>query len=71
VRRQVANIKCELLNDFATANRARREAVLAENAALEPVARGEAASDDRAQHEEDAFVELTLDEEFERLVGGE
>ena len=45
--------------------------MLAENAALEPVARGEAASDDRAQHEEDAFVELTLDEEFERLVGGE
>ena len=71
MRRQVANIKCELLNDFATANRARREAVLAENAALEPVARGEAASDDRAQQEEDAFVELTLDEEFERLVGGE
>lgn len=71
MRRQVANIKCELLNDFATANRARREAVLAENAALEPVARGEATSDDRAQQEEDAFVELTLDEEFERLVGGE
>ena len=29
VRRKVANIKCELLNDFASANRARRAAVLA------------------------------------------
>ena len=35
VRRKVANIKCELLNDFASANRARRAAVLADDAALE------------------------------------
>ena len=66
VRRKVANIKCELLNDFASANRARRAAVLADDAALEldiDATRGEPQDDD--------FEELTVDAEFERLVGGD
>ena len=67
----VANIKCEMLNDFATANQARREAVLADDAALEETAvtRDEARGAHAAR--EDAFVELTLDDEFERLVGSD
>ena len=71
VRRKVANIKCELLNDFASANRARRTAVLADDAALEldvDATRGQEAA---APPQDDGFVELTVDAEFERLVGGD
>ena len=80
VRRKVANIKCELLNDFASANRARRAAVLADDAALEldldiDATRGEDASGACAAaappQEDDDFEELTVDAEFERLVGGD
>ena len=77
VRRKVANIKCELLNDFASANRARRAAVLADDAALEldiDATRGEDASGAcaaAAPPQDDDFEELTVDAEFERLVGGD
>jgi hypothetical protein len=78
IRRKVANIKCELLNDFASANRARRAAVLADDAALEldiDVTRREDASEAAcaaaAQPQDDDFEELTVDAEFERLVGGD
>ena len=76
VRRKVANIKCELLNDFASANRARRTAVLADDAALEldvDATRGQdtCAAAAAAPPQDDGYVELTVDAEFERLVGGE
>ena len=77
VRRKVANIKCELLNDFASANRARRAAVLADDAALEldiDATRREDASGAcaaAAPPQDDDFEELTVDAEFERLVGGD
>lgn len=78
IRRKVANIKCELLNDFASANRARRAAVLADDAALEldiDATRREDASEAAcaaaAQPQDDDFEELTVDAEFERLVGGD
>ena len=75
----MANIKCELLNDFASANRARRAAVLADDAALEldldlDATRGEDASGAcaaAAPPQDDDFEELTVDAEFERLVGGD
>ena len=70
----MANIKCELLNDFASTNRARRAAVLADDAALEPdaVRQGQDANAAVAPPaQDDGFVELTVDAEFERLVGGE
>ena len=73
-RRKVANIKCELLNDFASTTRARRAAVLADDAALEPdaVRQGQDANAAVAPPaQDDGFVELTVDAEFERLVGGE
>ena len=74
VRRKVANIKCELLNDFASANRARRTAVLADDAALEldvDATRGQDTCAAAAPPQDDGFVELTVDAEFERLVGGD
>jgi len=76
----VANIKCELLNDFASANRARRAAVLADDAALEldldiDATRGEDASGacaGAAPPQDDEFEgEFEVDAEFERLVGGD
>ena len=78
VRRKVANIKCELLNDFASANRARRAAVLADDATLEletDATRREDASGAAcaaaAPPQDEDFEELTVDAEFERLVGGD
>ena len=78
VRRKVANIKCELLNDFASANRARRAAVLADDAALEldldlDATRREDASGAcaAAAPPQDDFEETSVDAEFERLVGGD
>ena len=76
--RQVANIKCDLLNDFATANKARRDAVLADDDALDLHARTARTADTPAsavpaagaQNECDDQI-LGLDEEFEKLVGGE
>jgi hypothetical protein len=79
-RRKVANIKCELLNDFASANLARRTAVLADDAALEldddetqgQDACAAAAAESPQDDENDGVVELTTaDAEFERLVGGD
>eukprot|EP00964_Phaeocystis_antarctica_P025785 scaffold14508_cov72-Phaeocystis_antarctica.AAC.7 len=65
-----------LLNDFASANRARRTAVLADDAALELDVDATRGQDTRAAAaaappQDDGFVELTVDAEFERLVGGE
>ena len=71
----MANIKCELLNDFATANTMRREAVLADEAALSggepasPAPPGAAAAEPAASPAA-AVAETDLDAEFERLVAG-
>ena len=73
---RVANIKCELCNDFATANALRRQATLADDALLADEA--EAASPAGGSRGGDAvggggsalgLDEDALDDEFERLVG--
>ena len=74
----VSNVKLELLHDWTTANRARRAAVLEDDAILasDTPVRGVAAADDAAagqpQHHvggATAFPADELDAEFERLVG--
>ena len=69
----VANVKCELLHDWRTANGARRAAALEEEASLAPVADESDAStsfDQIAGGAEASGVDADdLDAEFERLVG--
>ena len=69
----VANVKCELLHDWRTANGARRAAALEEEASLAPVADEADAStsfDQIAGGAEASGVDADdLDAEFERLVG--
>ena len=66
----VANIKCDLLNDFATANKVKRDAVLADEKALSTEVPSNGNGEPPAGGEAPAFDHFELDEEFERLVGG-
>ena len=63
---KVANIKCELLHDWRTANDGRRRAAMEDEATLlAPVDGAEGASGSSTLEEEEA---TDLDAEFERLV---
>lgn len=66
----VANVKCEMLHDWRTANGARRAAAMEDEATL-ALADGEGAEAQPANAEQDTSAaddDLDLDAEFERLV---
>lgn len=67
----VANVKCELLHDWRTANGARRAVAMEEEATLafaEGDEAGGSSDDPLADAPSDAVPEADLDAEFERLV---
>ena len=60
------NVKCALLHDFATANRARQKAALDDEELLLDSPGG--SPDGPETGAEEAAADMLLDEEFERLV---
>ena len=64
----VANVKCEMLHDWRTANGARRAAAMEDEATLAPVDDAGLGGGGTAAADEDAVEADDLDAEFERLV---
>ena len=65
----MANIKCEMLHDWRTANGARRAAAMEDEATLAPMEGAEIAGGDAgAANEDEALNAEDIDDEFERLV---